>query len=607
VERGESSLADAERVLAFGTFEAEFSTNELRCSDELIRMIGEAPPTTMAEAEMLVLADERQRVRDVVLDALASLEPRHVEFQWAVGDALARVEVWLFPWTRDGVTLGVRGVARDVTQQRLEQGERQRHMRLLDAVDVAVVGLDLEGKVTDWNSAAARLYDLTAGDAVGHLLEELVPDIGLARSQAAVLDSLRQRGFWEGEVTLTRGDGTVVPVKLRESHVQGPDGIPVSRASIAVSLAATARSAERRDNAQKFLATLTEQMADGVFTLDRDGNLTNMNPAAERLFGWRLDELRGRSMHLVTHYRHGDGQPNLLRDCAMTVSRREQREIGVLEDVFIRRDGTAMSVAYTCSPFVTDAGERESLVIFSDMTDRAEREARLRDKAVSLALAARIRAAIAEDHLQIEGRPTTTVDGEIASTKLSAHLLPEHGGEVPFGEFWTAAERHGLLVDIDALVVGAAGRVAAAGTTVAVSVAVPSLTDTRYERALEAAVEAAGGVPLILEIDERAVLDDESGARAFIRWARDLGCRVAVAAVGTGAVELAYLENLPVDLLEIDAALVSRPILERARELGLRTMATAVVDKETLHLVGELGIDLVRGPFIGTPVPLELG
>ena len=48
-------------------------------------------------------------------------------------------------------------------------------------------------------------------------------------------------------------------------------------------------------------------VASGVYTLDLNGLVTYINPAAETMFGWTNAELIGRKMHDVTHYKHPDG------------------------------------------------------------------------------------------------------------------------------------------------------------------------------------------------------------------------------------------------------------------------------------------------------------
>ena len=74
-----------------------------------------------------------------------------------------------------------------------------------------------------------------------------------------------------------------------------------------------ARSFERTDlERQRTMAfdhAVMTNMNEGLYTVDGHGLVTFMNPAAERLFGWTLDELRGRKMHDATHHTHRDGTP----------------------------------------------------------------------------------------------------------------------------------------------------------------------------------------------------------------------------------------------------------------------------------------------------------
>jgi PAS domain S-box-containing protein len=43
--------------------------------------------------------------------------------------------------------------------------------------------------------------------------------------------------------------------------------------------------------------------------MDDQGCVTYMNPAAEKVFGWTTQELTGRVLHDVLHYKHPDGRP----------------------------------------------------------------------------------------------------------------------------------------------------------------------------------------------------------------------------------------------------------------------------------------------------------
>lgn len=99
-----------------------------------------------------------------------------------------------------------------------------------------------------------------------------------------------------------------------------------------------------RDNAFR------NSLGEGAYVLDEGGRLLEMNPAAERLLGWRVEELRGRNMHEAVHYLRPDGTPFPSDDCPLLGVLRSGLEFAETEDVFVRKDGTMLPVAYVSSP-----------------------------------------------------------------------------------------------------------------------------------------------------------------------------------------------------------------------------------------------------------------
>ena len=111
-------------------------------------------------------------------------------------------------------------------------------------------------------------------------------------------------------------------------------------------------------------------MGEGLYTVNDQGLVTGMNPTAEKLFGWTFDELRGRKMHDVTHYKHPDGTPYPAEDCSGLEVLREGRPLINHEDVFIRKDGTFFDVVYSSSPIREGEKITGVVVVFRDDTER---------------------------------------------------------------------------------------------------------------------------------------------------------------------------------------------------------------------------------------------
>jgi PAS domain S-box-containing protein len=120
----------------------------------------------------------------------------------------------------------------------------------------------------------------------------------------------------------------------------------------------------------QFEGVVMKHMGEGLYTVDRDGLVTSMNPAAEKLFGWTLEELRGRKMHDVTHNMHPDGSPFPAEDCAGFQVLRHGRTLTNYEDVFIRKDGTFFHVVYSSSPLRDGADITGLVVVFRDVSER---------------------------------------------------------------------------------------------------------------------------------------------------------------------------------------------------------------------------------------------
>ena len=130
------------------------------------------------------------------------------------------------------------------------------------------------------------------------------------------------------------------------------------------------RDEERLRRVVDFDEAVMSSMGEGLYTLDAAGLVTTMNPAAEKLFGWTLEELRGRKMHDMTHHHHPDGVPFPIEECTIfQVLTRGQAAIDK-QDVFINKNGTFFNVVYSASPLWSGAEIVGLVVVFRDVTDR---------------------------------------------------------------------------------------------------------------------------------------------------------------------------------------------------------------------------------------------
>jgi PAS domain S-box-containing protein len=115
---------------------------------------------------------------------------------------------------------------------------------------------------------------------------------------------------------------------------------------------------------------------EGICGLDGGGRIVFINPAARRLLGWNADEGEGLELHSATHHSRPDGSPYPQSECPafLTLQDGETRHVPV--EVYWRRDGTPVSVAFTAAAIRHHGKVVGAVTTFSDIGERlaAERQ-----------------------------------------------------------------------------------------------------------------------------------------------------------------------------------------------------------------------------------------
>jgi EAL domain-containing protein (putative c-di-GMP-specific phosphodiesterase class I) len=118
---------------------------------------------------------------------------------------------------------------------------------------------------------------------------------------------------------------------------------------------------------------------------------------------------------------------------------------------------------------------------------------------------------------------------------------------------------------------------------------------------------------VVLEITERAALDDVSDARDRIARLRAQGFRIAVDDLGAGYAGLTSFVTLEPELIKLDMSLIRnidqhpmkrslvRSVTLLCKELGLLVVAEGVETRAERDVVVECGCDLVQGYLIAKP------
>jgi EAL domain-containing protein (putative c-di-GMP-specific phosphodiesterase class I) len=200
-------------------------------------------------------------------------------------------------------------------------------------------------------------------------------------------------------------------------------------------------------------------------------------------------------------------------------------------------------------------------------------------------------------------------------------------GRVSPADFIPVAEEWELISVLGGWVLETACReIAAAHPTLGVSVNVSGhqLASSRFADEVAAALSGAGltAARLTLELTETALVRDIRRARRVLGELRARGVHVAIDDFGAGYSSLAYLQQLPLDVLKLDktyidslarsrggpSVAVPRAMVALGHALGLRTVGEGVETAGQRDALQALGCDRGQGYYFARPMPAaELG
>jgi diguanylate cyclase (GGDEF)-like protein/PAS domain S-box-containing protein len=129
---------------------------------------------------------------------------------------------------------------------------------------------------------------------------------------------------------------------------------------------------------EKESAQITLQsIGDGVITTDADNNVEYVNPVAEDLTGWKVDDASGRSIDEIFRAFHEETCEPLENPLAVSV-RRDRAIKSVRPTLLIRRDGNELYIESTASPIRDGKGNvTGGVLVFHDVSESRELNRRL--------------------------------------------------------------------------------------------------------------------------------------------------------------------------------------------------------------------------------------
>ncbi|WP_376770956.1 putative bifunctional diguanylate cyclase/phosphodiesterase [Streptosporangium becharense] len=239
-----------------------------------------------------------------------------------------------------------------------------------------------------------------------------------------------------------------------------------------------------------------------------------------------------------------------------------------------------------------------------------------------LELAADLQRALLENQFAIEYQPVVDL-ATSRVTAVEALVRWWRGGVfVPPEQFLGPAEDTGLIVPLSEWILREACREVAAWRAssweigLSLNLSARQIMAPRFVETVESALADSGLPPsaLTLEVIEEMLVEDAEETVARLSELRTLGVRLAIDDFGTGYASLAFLRQLPVDMIKIDPSFVSglgrddtltlltRTIVRLGHDLGLIVVAEGIERPEQLELLREMGCTRGQGFLVARPM-----
>jgi PAS domain S-box-containing protein len=174
-------------------------------------------------------------------------------------------------------------------------GEHLFRLLIENVLDYAIFMLSPEGIVSSWNAGAERIKGYRAHDIIGsHFSKFYTPEAIAEDWPAEELRRSLKAGRFEDEGWRVRKDGSKFWANVIITPMRGPQGELLGFSKVTRDLTERRQHEEQLRQSERHFRLLIEGVRDhAIILLDEQGKVMSWNAGAERVKGYRVDEVIG--------------------------------------------------------------------------------------------------------------------------------------------------------------------------------------------------------------------------------------------------------------------------------------------------------------------------
>lgn len=133
--------------------------------------------------------------------------------------------------------------------------------------------------------------------------------------------------------------------------------------------------ARRFRESEHRMTLILNNIGEGVFGLDKRGNIIFANKAIEKMLGYSMEDMLNKSQHDLIHHHYPDNSVYPKEKSLINTTLQLGMEINEDSEVFWKKDGTSLPVEYTSRPILGENNQiTGAVVVFRDITQRQQAE-----------------------------------------------------------------------------------------------------------------------------------------------------------------------------------------------------------------------------------------
>jgi PAS domain S-box-containing protein len=255
---------------------------------------------------------------------------------------------------------------------------------ILGTIQDGIITINQQGLIKSFNVAAEKIFGYKADEVMDRNVNILMSDKycdeynqHIAKYQQTNIT--KTPCVTQKEVEARKRNGAIFPIELGISTIFF--GNDILFVSIVKDITERKESENKLADAYERLQKVLDTVVDGIITISDRGSITSFNPAAEKIFGFKAEEVTGKNVKMLMpdHYRkEHDGYINNY------IESNEAKVIGIGREVqAMRKDGSIFPMELGVNEMQI-SGQRMFVGIIRNISERKEAEFKLLNYAKDL-------------------------------------------------------------------------------------------------------------------------------------------------------------------------------------------------------------------------------